>query len=135
MVPKTPSSPLSSPTISVTSNQKQPLGTLRILIANDTTVDQMSVTILDLNSNSLECNIVRDGCRVTLMVLPEKKFKYKTSIVKGGFPLAWNKSFTFSVGNQVELSFCLTNQILLFRLPGPDQKLKLYLPSLSQDLY
>ncbi len=85
---------------------KQPVGCVRVLISNDYTVDQMTVTILDVfstDSNCLQFLHLKDGCRLTLMVLPEKKFKFKTPISKGNFPLEWKKSFTFSVGNQVTI--------------------------------
>ena len=97
-------SPFASPSVGF-ANPKQVFGVLRILMNHDTTVDQMTVTILDMTPSTKDSPLRDFGsaCRVSMMVLPDKKFKFKTSIAKGKHSFQWKKSFTFYSGNQVTI--------------------------------
>ncbi|XP_063723994.1 uncharacterized protein LOC134851711 [Symsagittifera roscoffensis] len=82
-------------------------------VCSEGTEDQLTVSILDLQSASEECNIAKEGSRVTLMVLPDKKFKFKTPVAKANtFPILFKKSFSFAVGNEIDI----LNTSLRFRV-------------------
>ena len=77
-------------------------------MCSEGTEDQLTVSILDLQSASEECNIAKEGSRVTLMVLPDKKFKFKTPVAKANtFPILFKKSFSFAVGNEASNELCV----------------------------